>query len=245
MDNQVSFDINEALKLYLSDPASIQTPDADSELVECENDPDSLTSQVISSALNPIVDSVAGNPDALTTSASFDTLQFLLKCAPASTLAQSSRSMEPVAKLFQLSRTSSFLPTHSLSKILDLIVSGLSAEADIAHNDIESEEQDALHHHKQLLEMYAFLLQWTISIVETKAAEKPVAAAPARKAPKGGKSKAAAKDGTWDSMGQLQTAMDVMCKVMKLKLNRIFQTTSDRDNFYQPIHEIDISHPRK
>jgi condensin complex subunit 1 len=231
MDNQVSFDINEALKLYLSEPASIQTPDADSELVECENDPDSLTPQVISSALNPIVDSVAGNPDALTTSASFDTLQFLLKCAPASTLAQSSRSMGPVAKLFQLSRTSSLLPTHSLSKILDLIVSGLSAEADITHNDIESEEQDALHHHKQLLEMYAFLLQWTISIVETKAAEKPAAAVPARKAPKGGKSKAATKDGTWDSTSQLQTAMDVMCKVMKLKLNRIFQTTSDRDNF--------------
>jgi condensin complex subunit 1 len=231
MDNQAPFDINEALKLYLNDPASIQTPDADPELVECENDPDSLTSQVISNALNPIVDSVAGNPDALITSASFDTLQFLLKCAPASTLAQSRCPEEPVAKLFHLSRTSSFLPTHSLSKILDLIVSGLSTEADVAHNDIESEEQDALHHHKQLLEMYAFLLQWIIAVVETKAAEKPVAAVSARKAPKGGKSKAATKDGTWDSTGQLQTAMDVMCKVMKLKLNRIFQTTSDRDSF--------------
>jgi condensin complex subunit 1 len=231
MDDQASFDINEALKLYLSDPTSIQTPDADSELVDCENDPDSLTSQVINGALNPIVDSVAGNPDALTRSASFDTLQFLLKCAPASTVAQSSLSKEPIAELFHLSRTAPLLPPHALSKILDLIVSGLSAEADIAHNDIESEEHDALHHHKQLLEMYAFLLQWTVSVVETKAAEKPASTAPARKAPKGGKLKAAPKDGSWDSIGQLQTAMDVMCKVMKLKLNRIFQTTSDRDNF--------------
>ena len=231
MDDQVAFDINEALKLYLNDPTSIQTPDADPELVDCENDPDSFNSQVINGALNPIVDSVAGNPEALTRSAYFDTLQFLLKCAPASTVTQSNHSKEPIAELFHLSRTSSLLPTHALSKILDLIVSGLSAEVDIAHNDIESEEQDAVHHHKQLLEMYAFLLQWTVSVVETKAAEKPSSAAPARKSGKGGKSKTAPKDGSWDATAQLQTAMDVMCKVMKLKLNRIFQTTSDRDNF--------------
>ena len=231
MDDQASFDINEALKLYLSDPVSIQTPDACSELVDCENDLDSLTPQVINGALNPIVDSVAGSPDALTRSASFDTLQFLLKCAPSSTLTQSSHSKESVAELFHLSRASSLLPTHALSKIFDLIISGLSAEADIAHNDIENDEQDGLQHHKQLLEMYAFLLQWTVSVVETKAAEKPASAAPARKAQKGGKTKAPPKDGSWDSTAQLQTAMDVMCKVMKLKLNRIFQTTSDRDNF--------------
>lgn len=231
MEDQVQFDINESLKLYLSDPTSIPTPDADAELVDCENDPDSLTPQIINSALNPIVDSVAGNPDSLTRSSSFDTLQFLLKCAPASTIPRPSRPDVPIAELFILSRTSSLLPPHALSKILDLIVSGLSAEADIAHNDIESEEQDALHHHKQLLEMYAYLLQWAVSAVETKAAEKPATNTAARKAPKGGKSKTAPKDGTWDSTGQLQTAMDVMCKVMKLKLNRIFQTTSDRDTF--------------
>ena len=231
MDDQASFDINEALKLYLSDPVSIQTPDACSELVDCENDPDSMTPQVINGALNPIVDSVAGNPDALTRSTSFDTLQFLLKCAPASTVTQSSHSKEPVTELFHFSRTSSLLPSHALSKIFDLIISGLSAEADIAHNDIENNEQDVSQQHKQLLEMYAFLLQWTVSVVETKAAEKPASAAAARKAPKGGKSKTAPKDGSWDSTAQLQTAMDVMCKVMKLKLNRIFQTTADRDNF--------------
>src|SRR5947207_1058682 len=141
MDDQASFDLNEALKLYLNDPASIQTPDADSELIDCENDPDSLTPQVINGALNPIVDSVAGNPDALARSASFDTLQFLLKCAPASTVAQPSHSKDPIAELFHVSRTSSLLPTQALSKILDLIVSGLSAEVDITHNDIEGEEQ--------------------------------------------------------------------------------------------------------
>lgn len=231
MADQIEFDINESLKLYLSDPTSIPTPEADTELVDCENDPDSFTPQVINTALNPIVDSVAGNPDALTRSSSFDTLQFLLKCVPTSFACREGRSEAPIAELFNLSRTSSLLPTHALSKILDLIVSGLSAEADVVFSDIESEEQDALHHHKQLLEMYGFLLQWAVSAVETKAAEIPATSGPARKAPKGGKSKIAGKDGNWDSTGQLQTAMDVMCKVMKLKLNRIFQTTSDGDNF--------------
>src|SRR5947209_7758625 len=91
MDDQASFDINEALKVYLTDPTSIQTPDADPELVDCENDPESLTSQVINGALNPIVDSVAGNPDALTRSAVFDTIQYLLKYAPEFTIMHSIR----------------------------------------------------------------------------------------------------------------------------------------------------------
>lgn len=207
MGDQIDFDINDALKYYLSDPLSIATPEADSELVDCESDPESLTVPLINGVLNPIVDEVAHNPDNLTRTASFDSLQFLLKSTPA-------------------------LPTQSLGKILDLIVSGLSAEADIVHAEIESEEQDAITHHKKLLEMYGFLLQWAISSVEVKAAEKPASSAPIRRGGgKGAKSKSTAKDGNWDSTGQIQTAMDTMCKVLKLKLGKVFLTTSDRDTF--------------
>lgn len=79
MDDHVNFDINEALKHYMSDPASIPTPEAHSALFDCENDPESLTNTVIDPVLNPIVDAVAGNPEAITRSAHFDSLQFLLK----------------------------------------------------------------------------------------------------------------------------------------------------------------------
>lgn len=113
---------------------------------------------------------------------------------------------------------------------MDIIISGFSAAAEAANHDLENDEQDGTEHHRQLLEMYAFLLQWCVAAVETKAAEKS-AAAPVRKGPKGGKSKTTVKDGNWDSATQIQVAMDVMCKVMKLKLNRVFQTTSDRDTF--------------
>lgn len=114
-----------------------------------------------------------------------------------------------------------------------MVVSGLSVEADIIHSELDSDERDAIHHHKQLLEMYGFLLQWALSAVEAKAAEKPAEAVPARRVPgKSTKSKTnAAKDGNWDWTAQLQTSMETMCRVMKLKLGRIFLTTSDRDTF--------------
>lgn len=206
MDN-VNFDINEALKLYMSDPATIPTEQADAALFDCENDPESLTNGVINPVLNPIIDAVAENPDAITRSAHFDSLQFLLKYTP-------------------------YLPTHALSKVFDLITSGLSTEADIIHTDLESDEQDLLSHHKHLLEIYGFLLQWTISCVETKAAEKSSTAPAARgRKPKGKKASAADKDANWDSAAQLQIALDTMCKVLRLKLSKIFMTTSERDTF--------------
>ena len=233
MDHRVDFDINDALKHYLSDPATVATPEADGALIDCENDPESLTNGLINGVLNPIIDLVAENPDGLTRSSTFDSLQFLLKCAPSFLESQRSSLSEPDSELFKLSRSASLLPTHALSKIFDLVISGLSTEADIVNNDLETEEQEGIRHQKQVLEMYAFLLQWSISVVEVKAAEKPAGGAPARGRgiAKGSKAKTAAKDGTWDSTGQLQTALDTMCKVLKLKLGQIFMTTSEKDTF--------------
>ena len=233
MDGNVDFDVNDALKHYLSDPSTIQTPEADGVLLDCENDPESLTNGLVNEVLNPIVDSIAENPDGLTRSSTFDSLQFLLKCAPTSLLSQKNYPSEPDSELFKLSRSVSMLPTHSMSKIFDLVVSGLSSEADIVNNELEGDESDAIQHHKQLLEMYAFLLQWTISAAEVKAAEKPTSALPAkgRGSTKNSKSKTSAKDGSWDSGTQIRSAMETMCKVLKLKLGKVFMTTSERDTF--------------
>lgn len=77
----VNFDINDALKLYMSDPATIPTAEADSALLDCENQPESLSNSIINSVLNPVVDAIAHNPDAITRSSTIDSLQFLLKLA--------------------------------------------------------------------------------------------------------------------------------------------------------------------
>ncbi|KID69045.1 Condensin complex subunit 1 [Metarhizium brunneum] len=201
----ISFDINDALKHYMSDPTTIPTPEADSALFDCENDPESLTNPVINPVLNPIVDAVAHDPDAILRASNMDSLQFLLKYT-------------------------SFLPTHALSKIFDLVMSGLSAECDYMYNDMDtSDEQDSVPHHKQLLEIYGFLLQWTIAAVETKAAEKSSTAPAARG--RGKPKKGASKEDTWDSATQLQASLEIMCKVLKQKLSKIFLTTSERDTF--------------
>ncbi|KAG9249607.1 condensin complex component cnd1 [Emericellopsis atlantica] len=202
----ISFDINDALKDYMSDPTAIPTPEAESALFDCENDPEALSNVgFLNPILNPIVDAIADNPDAIMRASNMDSLQFLLKYT-------------------------TFLPTHALSKIFDLVMSGLSAESDVVHGDLDSpDEESALPHHKQLLEIYGFLLQWTIAAVETKAAEKSSNAPVARG--RGKAKKGATKDDSWDSTAQLQAALDIMCKVMKLKLSKIFLTTSERDTF--------------
>jgi condensin complex subunit 1 len=234
MDSSMDFDINESLKQYLSDPASIQTPEADATLLDCESDPEALTSNVVNSVLNPIVEAIAENPEALSRSSVFDSLQFLLKCAPTSHSADRSPLFRGLdSELFNPRRSSPALPTHSLSKIFDVIISGLSTQTDVVNNDLETEEQETIQHHKQLLEMYGFLIQWTVSICEVKAAERTATAPQARGrgGGKGAKSKTGAKDGVWDSTAQLQSALEVMCKVLKLKLGKVFVTTSERDTF--------------
>ena len=232
MGDLSSFDINDALKHYLNDPATISTAEADGALLDCESDPESLTNGLINGVLNPIVDAIADNSESLTRSSTFDSLQFLLKCAPTFLESQRSGLIEPDSELFKLCRSTPFLPTHSLSKIVDVLVSGLSSEADIIHND-EADDQETIQHHKRLLEMYAFLLQWSISAVEVKAAEKPASSGPTkgRGTGKGGKSKGTVKDGVWDATSQLMAALETMCKVLKVKLGKIFVTTSERDTF--------------
>jgi condensin complex subunit 1 len=244
MEARVDFDLNEAIKLFDSDPATIPTPEAAQALLECEDDPEALSSPgLINSELNPVVDAVAESPDAITRSAVFDTLQFLLKCVPAFPTDSKTWKSAPESNLFELSRSSSQIPPAALSKILDLLVSALSTQADVIHADLEAEEQDAIPYHKNILEMYGFLLRWTISAVETRALEKSASAPAARGRGKGAKAKTgASKDGSWDASAQLETALDRMSKVLKLKLGRVFVTTSERDTFIslftKPVYHI-------
>jgi condensin complex subunit 1 len=79
MEDRIDFDINESLKYYLSDPSSVPTPDADPELFDCENETELLSTSLVDGVINPIVDGIAENPEALTRASFFDSLQILLK----------------------------------------------------------------------------------------------------------------------------------------------------------------------
>ena len=188
MGDSDDFDVNAALKAYLDDPQSIPTPEADQALLECENDADAFTPGLINSVLNPIAEAIGENPEAILQANLLDSLQFLLKCAPTVPPNQqpslSSKSNHTDCELFARSRQASFIPSISLSKLLELIISGLGAEAETVHHEEQDGEAETAHH-KQVLETFAFLLQWCISAIETKSAEKPAAAgrAPGRRAP--------------------------------------------------------------
>ncbi|KAH0381245.1 hypothetical protein KCU92_g7097, partial [Aureobasidium melanogenum] len=227
MEALQDFDINQALKIYLTNPQETDTPDAHPDLLECEHNPEDLTPALVNSVLNPIVDAITENPEAVARSANFDSLQFLLKCAP-TRQEDASQTHVPDHDL----RKFNLVPTQSLSKLLDLILSALSAEADAVHNDIEADEQDSIPQHKLLLEMLSFLLMWCFTSVETRVVSEKSAAPAARG--RGGKAattKKSAKDAPWDPSMQIQSALNTMTKVMKLKLARIFVTTSERDTF--------------
>lgn len=221
MDSQVDFDINEAIKNYDDDPSAIATPDASRELQDFEHEPERLGEEaaLLNSELNAVVDAVTDSPEAITRSANFDTLQFLL-------------------------RFSALIPAATLGKILDLVSSALASQIGAINADIQAQDQDALTLHKKLLEMYGFLFRWTISAVETRdAQEKPTASAPAaRGRAKGAKSKAS-KDGTWDASAQLEAALDKIGKLLyHVDTGRIFVTTSERDTFIglltKPVYHI-------
>lgn len=226
------FDINSALQTYLDDPQSTLTPDADPALVDCENDPDAFTPGLINSVINPVSDAIGENPEAITQASNLDNLIFLLKCASTQIYVKTEKEPRSDNELLALSRQASFIPATSLGKIFDLIISGLGAEAEIVHHEEQDGESDATQH-KQILDIFAYLLQWCVAAVELKSAEKSTSAPAARaKGGKGAKSKTnGQKDGNWDPAAQLQTALDTMTKVMKLKLSKIFVTTSERDTF--------------
>lgn len=126
------------------------------------------------------------------------------------------------------------MPVQSIGKVLDTIVSGLAVETDIACQDIESADgQETIKEHRALLEIYGFLLQWAVTGIEARAVaeqRETSTSATAGSKPKGkGKGKTKAGNVAWDSATPLQHALDTMCKVLKLKLLRIFVTTSERD----------------
>ena len=236
MDSQIDFDINESLKQYLSDSSAIPTPEADAALLECETDPESFTPPLINGVLNPIVDAIAESPEALAQSSTFDSLQFLLKCAPTRPLSppefERACQRDPDVNLFSICRSSSLIHPPTLVKILDTLVSGFSSHVDAIHNELEADEIESFQHHKQLLESYSFMLQWAIAAIETKATEKSAstsASAIRGRGGKGGKAKAA--KGSWDPSPQIQTALDAMSKALKLRLARLFPTSSERDTF--------------
>ena len=81
--------------------------------------------------------------------------------------------------------------------------------------------------------MYTFLLQWAVQSGENLAAETRASAPVTKGRGKGAKPKSGGGKNAFDSSAQLLLALETMVKVLKLKLQKIFVTTSERDTYVQ------------
>lgn len=126
-----------------------------------------------------------------------------------------------------------------MTKLMDVIVSGLNSQAEVLASELESPGAESLESFRKPLEIYSFLLLWIITSAEAFTTHKNNASV--RESTRGkqgkGKQSAAAKEqaAQWDCTPQLQTAFDVMCKVLKLKLAKVWTLTSEKDTFVRYI----------
>jgi condensin complex subunit 1 len=130
------------------------------------------------------------------------------------------------------------VPGPLMSKLLDSIGSGFSAQIDAAVKDSREEDQQIVMEHKTPLEMYAFLLNWFVSAAEkVKSAGEDDAPQPQAKSRRGrggkaGASRAAAKKvEAWTWIDQIPATLELFAKAMKLKTHRIWMTSPERDAF--------------
>ncbi|KAK9496127.1 armadillo-type protein [Lipomyces doorenjongii] len=154
-------------------------------------------------ALDAVIDAVAVDSAALAHSNNFETLESMLLNFPN-------------------------LSSKCKAKLADLIISGLSTQAETAQQLIEGDEHELFGQQRQLLEMYSFLTQWTVAAVETSNAQASQGATKPRSKNK------PTSEGDFDTKAafeHLQSALEVMCKVQRLKLSKLFITTSERDLF--------------
>ncbi|TCD67328.1 Condensin complex subunit [Steccherinum ochraceum] len=198
-----SFDLQENIQ-HLQDVAHYD--------LEHEHDIPSMDARGIAALLEGAVESLAESSDNITDLAVFDAYRSLLKYAE-------------------------HLQGTTMSKLLDSISSAFQAQIDSAY---EQEDSQALLEHRAPLEMYAFLLLWFVTAAEKVRAsgeeEAPAAPAPRRGKGRGGRAGGAraaparqAEGWTW--MDQIPGTLNVLYKVLRLKTQRIWTTTADRDAF--------------
>lgn len=197
------FNLQEELDSLSADPSLYP--------ISSELDPSSLSERELDAHLSSAIESVINDPDSLThsTGVTFDVFCSILKHAD-------SPNVGPGV----------------LGKTLDVITTGLSNQVNVvvalvrAENDDDPEGPAA---HRTALEMWAFLLQWFVSVGEKagKGEEAPRAARG-----KGKKKATNAGNGpTFDWELMLPTVLGTMHRALRLPTARIWRTSSEREAF--------------
>ena len=133
---------------------------------------------------------------------------------------------------------SRYQPSLSLavqSKLIDTLLSALQAEIDQSSRSQLSDDPSSHLAHKEPLERYAFLIQWFIAGAERAATKGEGDVGPAAKKGKGGakpkKAPAGGRKGDWVWEQAIPGVLKDLGKALKLKTDRIWTTTQERDTF--------------
>jgi condensin complex subunit 1 len=123
-----------------------------------------------------------------------------------------------------------------MSKILDILSSGLHVQTQQARKDLDHQaDADTLQVHRLPLEIYAFLLSWFVDSTDrVKSSADDDVPAPKPRRGRGGKATAgrgAAKRDTWSWEQHIPITLKLIEKVLALKLQRIWMTGPERDTF--------------
>jgi condensin complex subunit 1 len=133
-----------------------------------------------------------------------------------------------------------------MNKILDSISSGFASQVEATLRDIETADQQAAMVHKGPLEMYAFLLHWFVNVadnVKSGGDDDIVAMAAPVKGRRGrggkatagrtntGRAQANRQVEEWTWMDQIPPTLALICKVLRLKTQRLWTASTDRDTF--------------
>lgn len=122
-----------------------------------------------------------------------------------------------------------------MKQLLDSILSGLQAEVEATHRDVNDSDEHTFMTHKTPLEIYAFLLFWFLTAAEkVKVSDKDAEPAKGKKG-KGGKgagTKTSKKvDTKWSWIDQVKPTLALVAKVLLLPLQRIWVPTPQRETF--------------
>ena len=193
-----------------------------------EHDIPSMDARSISQLLERIVEALADSSDTITDPEIFDAYRSLLRYAE-------------------------FLQGATMSKIIDSISSAFQSQIMSALNDLENEEQQVYVAHRLPLELYAFLFHWFVIAAEkvkTSGEEDVPAAPPARpRRGRGGKAASSRAVATakkvegWTWVDQIPNTLTVISKALRIKTQRIWATTADRDAFIKYVFSILFNSP--
>ncbi|KAK9457670.1 armadillo-type protein [Dipodascopsis uninucleata] len=159
--------------------------------------------------IDNITDAIAANSSAIGESSDFDLLQGMLM-------------------------NFDILSERCKEKLVDLLISGLAAQTETARILIDNDEQESFEQQKVLLEMYSFLVQWAIASLEKCISQQTTQQASKSRLKGNKQPNYPTQNGNLELeviTEYFYTALDNFCKVQKLKLSKLFITTSERDMF--------------